>query len=651
MEKLFAPAIRLMEKLPTSGKAIIVVLLFLTPLGTGLYFAFDSSIDQISSARSELVGFTISETALDAMREVQIRRGTMAAILAGNDAFRARFDNADVQAAKHFARLLDAAQRAGDAATENEASALANSWGRVQKLGLSGDAERLFTSHTGLVSILRNFTSDVSRRFSLGIDPGKHSNFLADLSFSSVPKLVEAAALSRGIGVTVVSAGNFKDPAQRNEMAELAEQIRDGLAAVRRDASRAILVAPERRREIEEALRHLAPLDNFLAREKSELIESESISINPTAYFAAASEAIDGLSVASEAFEKLMRENIEQRVTQATTRVWCLALVTVLTLVPALYLTAGFGRGRRQDVNAIADLVKRANSGDLTGRITVAGKDELAEIKRLVMTLLDTWGAMVRTTKTGAANVLAAATQIAEGNLDLSRRTEAQAGVLEQTAASMEEILATVQQNSASSHEARRLAEEAVALARKSRDMVSRVCDTMTEIRGDSKQIVDMVGLIEGISFQTNILALNAAVEAARAGEHGKGFAVVAAEVRSLAHRTDSCAKDVKALISRSGDRIEAGYTLAIDAGEAMTALESAVGQVRLITESISTASSEQSAGIAQVTQAVSQMDTVTQQNAALVEQAAAAAEALQSQSSRMERSVSSFHIGASAPA
>nr|WP_245180089.1 methyl-accepting chemotaxis protein [Cupriavidus sp. LEh25] len=215
----------------------------------------------------------------------------------------------------------------------------------------------------------------------------------------------------------------------------------------------------------------------------------------------------------------------------------------------------------------------------------------------------------------------------------------------------MEEILATVQQNSASSHEARRLAEEAVALASKSRNTVSRVCDTMTEIRGDSKQIVDIVGLIEGISFQTNILALNAAVAAARAGEHGKGFAVVAAEVRSLAHRTDSCAKDVKALISRSGDRIEAGYTLAIDAGEAMTALESAVGQVRLITESISTASSEQSAGIAQVTQAVSQMDMVTQQNAALVEQAAAAAEALQSQSSRMERSVSSFHIGESAPA
>ncbi|MBP0623134.1 hypothetical protein [Cupriavidus consociatus] len=200
MEKFFAPAIRLMEKLPTSGKAIIVVLLFLTPLGTGLYFAFDSSIDQISSARSDLRRLYDPETAMDAMREVQLRRGTMAAILAGNDAFRARFDNADVQAAKHFARLLDAAQRAGDAATASEASALADSWGRVRKPGLSGDAERLFTSHTGLVNTVRSFTSDVSRRFSLGIDPGKHSNCLADLSFSSVPKLLKRQRLVEALG-------------------------------------------------------------------------------------------------------------------------------------------------------------------------------------------------------------------------------------------------------------------------------------------------------------------------------------------------------------------------------------------------------------------------------------------------------------------
>ncbi len=239
-----------------------------------------------------------------------------------------------------------------------------------------------------------------------------------------------------------------------------------------------------------------------------------------------------------------------------------------------------------------------------------------------------------------------AAREIAAGNNNLSRRTEEQAASLEETAASVEELTATVKQNAANAQQASHLASEASVVAGKGGDVVNKVVTTMASIDESSRKVVEIISVIDGIAFQTNILALNAAVEAARAGEQGRGFAVVAGEVRNLAQRSAAAAKEIKGLISDSVGKVSDGTRLVEEAGHTMTEIVSSINRVNSIMTSIADASAEQSCGIDQINVAVTQMDSMTQQNAAMVEQAAAAAESLQDQAAALEMAVASFKLG-----
>jgi len=247
--------------------------------------------------------------------------------------------------------------------------------------------------------------------------------------------------------------------------------------------------------------------------------------------------------------------------------------------------------------------------------------------------------------RTGIDTIATASSQIAAGNLDLSSRTEEQASSLEETASSMEELTSTVKQNADNARQANQLAVSASGVAEKGGAVVSRVVDTMEDINASAKKIVDIIGVIDGIAFQTNILALNAAVEAARAGEQGRGFAVVASEVRNLAQRSAAAAKEIKTLIGDSVDKVELGSKLVEEAGVTMDEVVQSVRHVTDIMSEIMAASQEQSAGIEQVNQAIGQMDQVTQQNAALVEEAAAAAESLNEQAAKLAEAVSVFKL------
>jgi methyl-accepting chemotaxis protein len=246
-----------------------------------------------------------------------------------------------------------------------------------------------------------------------------------------------------------------------------------------------------------------------------------------------------------------------------------------------------------------------------------------------------------------SASVATASIEISQGNTDLSARTEQQASALQETAASMEELASTVRQNSDNAAQARQLAEGASAVAERGGVVVHQVMDTMTDISATSAKVADIIAVIDGIAFQTNILALNAAVEAARAGEQGRGFAVVASEVRHLAQRSAAAAKEIKVLIGKSVEQVAHGDALVRTAGTTMDDVVTSVRRVADIIAEIASASAEQSSGIGQVTQAVGQMDGVTQQNAALVEEAAAAAESLQMQASTLVALVGEFRIGA----
>ena len=266
----------------------------------------------------------------------------------------------------------------------------------------------------------------------------------------------------------------------------------------------------------------------------------------------------------------------------------------------------------------------------------------LAGLAQMIASLRNT----VAQVRHSTDSIATASGQIAAGNHDLSARTEQTASNLQQTAASMEELTGTVNQTSDSARKANELATSATHAAAKGGDVVSQVVSTMDDINASSKRIGDIIGVIDGIAFQTNILALNAAVEAARAGEHGRGFAVVASEVRSLAQRSAAAAKEIKSLIAASVERVESGSQLVAAAGSSMTDIVSSVNRVSAIISEITHAASEQSTGIGQVNGAVSQLDQMTQQNAALVEESAAAAESLKEQARRLSEVVQVFHLG-----
>lgn len=287
-----------------------------------------------------------------------------------------------------------------------------------------------------------------------------------------------------------------------------------------------------------------------------------------------------------------------------------------------------------------------SGEGDLTKRLPTAGRDEVAQIARSFNTFVDKLTHVLRSIQSGSDSVRSAAQEIAAGNTDLSQRTEEQAASLQETAASMEQLKRMVRSNSESAHTARRLAVSASDIAVQGGRVINGVVETMGEINESSGKVVSIVEVIDSIAFQTNILALNAAVEAARAGEQGRGFAVVAAEVRVLAKRSASAASEIKGLIDDSLTRVTTGSQLVSQAGRTMTEIIDAVSNVAAIVGEISAASEQQSHGIGHVCEAVNQMDQVTQQNAALVEQAAASAASLGDQARSLNDAISTFGVG-----
>ncbi len=321
-------------------------------------------------------------------------------------------------------------------------------------------------------------------------------------------------------------------------------------------------------------------------------------------------------------------------------------LVAILLLI-SVAITRGLLRQLGGEPSYAASVMQSIAQGDLDVEVQLKPGDT-SSLLFDVRAMRDGLATVVRTVRDGSEAVATASTEIAQGNHDLSARTESQASTLQQTAANMEEVASNVQHNNDNAAQANQMAQQAATIAVKGGQVVAQVVDTMKGINGSSKKISEIIGVIDGIAFQTNILALNAAVEAARAGEQGRGFAVVASEVRSLASRSADAAKEIKALIQDSVGRVEQGTVLVDQAGSTMTELVASIQRVTHIMGDISAASAEQSKGVAQIGDAVNTLDQVTQQNAALVEEMAAAATGLKSQALDLVNTVSAFKLSAS---
>jgi methyl-accepting chemotaxis protein len=322
---------------------------------------------------------------------------------------------------------------------------------------------------------------------------------------------------------------------------------------------------------------------------------------------------------------------------------WLAAIGAALSAV-VVFLTRGVERSLGGDPAYAVEAARRIAGGDLGAEVVVRAGDDTS-LMAAMKSMRGALAGIVTQVRSGTDLIATASSEIASGNLDLSSRTEEQASSLEETAASMEELTTTVRQSAENARQASALAESAAGVAGRGGEVVARVVDTMEAIKTSSSKIVDIIGVIDGIAFQTNILALNAAVEAARAGEQGRGFAVVAGEVRSLAQRSAQAAKEIKELIGDSVEKVGDGARLVLDAGATMEEIVASVNRVSAMIGAISSATQEQGAGIEHINQAIAQMDQVTQQNASLVEEAAAASEAMQEQAAKLAQTVSVFRV------
>ena len=359
----------------------------------------------------------------------------------------------------------------------------------------------------------------------------------------------------------------------------------------------------------------------------------------------ASNDYLKSIGLLTQHLEKAQAEALAEVGRQARQSEIVLAVLAVLAVLIGGLFSLWITRSITVPARHAAQVTQRVATGDLSQNLTVKGQDEMAELLQALSAMQNSLAQVVTRVRQGSESVATASAEIAQGNHDLSARTEGQASALEQTAASMEELGSTVRHNADNARQANQLAQSASTVAVKGGEVVAQVVDTMKGINAASRKIADIISVIDGIAFQTNILALNAAVEAARAGEQGRGFAVVASEVRSLAGRSAEAAKEIKNLINDSVQRVEQGSSLVDQAGTTMNEVVASIRRVTDIMGEISAASAEQSAGVSQVAEAVTQMDHATQQNAALVEEMAAAASSLKSQSHDLVQAVSVFQL------
>jgi len=499
--------------------------------------------------------------------------------------------------------------------------------------------------HTQLIADLLLLSEELLDYSGMSLDPDVDTYFLIQASLVNMPWLAESLGIMRAQGTGFLAQGNLP-PEGRASLQALKKRALELQGDMFRnlkkssDANPAMKVALSAKADTGRAA-----VDKTLALAEQELISAAEPKLPATEYFDEFTRTIDGLYEFNTLAMDTMTATMAARVSRLHQGEYLVFAILFVCLAGALTLAVAFVRSITGPVGEAVAVARAVADGNLRIHVPVRGSNELGQLMQALESMRKHLSQVVGDVLRGSESVATASAEIAQGNNDLSARTEQQASALEQTAASMEELGATVKQNADSALQANQLALNASTVAQQGSQVVGQVVETMKGINDSSRKIADIINVIDGIAFQTNILALNAAVEAARAGEQGPGFAVVASEVRSLAGRSAEAAKEIKTLIHASVERVEQGTAQVDLAGSTMTEVVGAIKSVTDIMGEISAAGKEQSLGVSQVGEAVTQMDQATQQNAALVEEMAAAADSLRGQAGQLVQTVAIFKI------
>ena len=485
--------------------------------------------------------------------------------------------------------------------------------------------------HTELIDRLFLVGESVLDGFGLSFDSRVDTHMLTQAALVKAMVLTEHMGQMRARGAMYLAQGTLPPEGRATLQAGL-RQIFLAQADLQRHLAKANADNAAFRKNLEGPARVLdEQVGKTLAMTRESLIDAQTLTLAADAYFDDFSSTIDAIYGFNDGAVRLLNQTLQERKGEAQRLAYGMVVLLGLGVLGAAVLALAF---------------VRSITGPVQDAVQVQGSNETARLNQTLVDMQERLSSVVGQVRQGAQAVAAASVQIAQGNHDLASRTESQASSLEETAASMEQLNSTVQQNADNARQANQLAASASQVAVRGGEVVSQVVVTMKGINESSRKIADIIGVIDSIAFQTNILALNAAVEAARAGEQGRGFAVVATEVRSLASRSAEAAKEIKQLIGASVERVEQGTAQADQAGATMAEVVSAIRRVTDLMGEISAASNEQSMGVSQVGEAVTQMDQVTQQNAALVEEMAAAADSLKMQAQHLVAGVEVFKLG-----
>ncbi len=622
----------------------IVALLVAVP--AGLYI--NTTQQLIADSRHELDGLVPTREMLHLVQLTQQHRGLSATVLGGKD-------DAESKRSAKQAELAKATQAFGErlkadvsnARIQADWSQLALDWQALaQAVGskaVSGPESS--ARHTALIARQLQLSDRLTDHYGLTLDTEPATYFLVIATWQQMPRMTEPLGQARALG-SMLLAKKEATPAQRAALENLVARARQGLVDLSLTLDKSFEAQPAFKTALAAPLEKAkAQVDLAVKAARQSVLDTEELSAAPDAYFKTLTEGIDAVYAINAEASNLLESALNQRLSATLRMEWSLAAGLATMMALALWLGLVIARSITAPADLARAVAQRIAAGDLSGAVPVHATDEMGQMLSAMNAMQSSLITVVSTVRQNSESVATASAEIAQGNQDLSERTEHQASALEQTAASMEELASTVRQNADNARQANQLAQGASSVAIQGGEVVSQVVETMRGINESSRRINDIIGVIDGIAFQTNILALNAAVEAARAGEQGRGFAVVAAEVRSLAQRSAEAAKEIKGLINTSVERVEHGTALVDQAGATMTEVVTAIRRVTDIVGEISVASSEQSTGVAQVGEAVGQMDQVTQQNAALVEQSAAAAESLRQQAQQLSATVAVFKL------
>ncbi|MBI3283783.1 MAG: HAMP domain-containing protein [Burkholderiales bacterium] len=622
-----------------------IVALVLAAIPSSMYMA--EAAKNLDAALLERQGLPAMTQILKTVQLTQQHRGLSALVLGGIASAKEKREAKQKEADLAYAAMegivkgLDnkALQTAWDQAARDWASLRDN----VAKASIS--VPQSYQAHSALVPELLVVNDLIGDYFGLSLDPNVDSYQLIQTMYYVQPYLTEELGRMRAKGAGLLAK---KEASQEDKMvvSELVARARDKTRQMDSAFGKAVLANPGLQEKLGPAMKNAAELAASAMQTATEKIaKAEAMEFSSVEYVRLCTEAIDAQFQLNALATQEMNLILELRIADFYKLRWMMLGSMLLLILPAGVFARAIARSVSQPLEQAVAVAQQIAGGDLRMQVQADSNNETGQLLRALQAMRLSLVNIVSDVRSSIENIDNGANDIANGNVDLSARTENQASRLEETASSMEEMSATVRQNADSTRQAQQLVNDATRVAVHGGDIVTEVVQTMGAINDSSRKIFDIIGVIDGIAFQTNILALNAAVEAARAGEQGRGFAVVAAEVRNLAQRSAAAAKEIKVLIGGSVEQVETGNKLAGQAGQAMNEIVASVKRVTDVMAEIVTANEQQSAGIQQIDQAISKMDEMTQQNAALVEQAAAAAEGLREQSQVLMQSVGVFKL------